>query len=240
MRDVEDVFSRSELQRAEPIARQVYRKLRQAIISRRLPTGERLREADLAKALGVSRTPVREAIARLVSDRLVRPLPGGGVEIADTGRELEEIYHVRRALEGYAARLAAERRTPEELQALAETVDGSTKAASEAFEQRAVLNEQFHRLIAGASRVPRLIEMIQEFREYATNEVTLSLYDRESSERGLDAHREILRWLREGNSERAEQAMREHLDSAYRATVSAGQRPVRTSNDTTGGQRWHV
>jgi DNA-binding GntR family transcriptional regulator len=208
-----------ELQRAEPVARQVHRKLRQAIISRRLRPGERLREADVARALGVSRTPVREAIVRLVSDRLVRPLPGGGVEVVDTSRELEEIYFVREALEGYAARLAAERITPAELATLEEIVAASAGAPLDAFEERVSLNEQFHHVLSAASRVPRLIEMSREFREYSTNVQTLRLYDPQTSRQSIEEHREILGCLQDRDPDRVERAVRQHLRNAFRHTV---------------------
>ena len=216
-----ELASWTELQRPEPIARQVYRKLRQSIVSRRLPAGERLREVDLAKALGVSRTPVREAIARLVSERLVRPMPGGGVEVVDTRHELAEIYHIRKALEGYAARLAAESITAAELAALEDLLQESARAGFDgSFERRARLNEEFHSAIARAACVPRLIEMVQEFRDYSTTARVLERSDRESARRGFEGHVEVLRCLRERDPARAEAAMRQHLDEAYRLTVS--------------------
>ena len=218
------LFPHGELQRAETVARQAYRKLRQAIISRRLPTGQRLREVEIARALGVSRTPVREAVARLVSDRLVRLLPGGGVEVVDTSKELEEIYHVRKALEGYAARLAAERITEDELRRLTDIVAESGRLALDAFDERVVLNEQFHSSVCAAARVPRLIEMIHEFREYSTNPQTLQRYDHDRSQHALADHRDILGWLERRDGARAEHAMREHLANAYRNMVSDQQR----------------
>lgn len=218
------LFARSDLQRPEPVARQVYRTMRQAIISRRLPTGQRLRELDIARSLGVSRTPVREAVARLVSDRLVRLLPGGGVEVVDTSKELEEIYHVRKALEGYAARLAAERIGDDELRHLAGIVADSERLPLDAFEERVALNGQFHHSVCAAAQVPRLIEMIHEFREYSTNPETLRLYDRENATNALLDHREILRWLEARDGARAEQAMRDHLATAYRNMVSDRER----------------
>jgi DNA-binding GntR family transcriptional regulator len=222
--DLARLFRHGELQRAEPVARQAYRKLRQAIISRRLPTGQRLREVEIARALGVSRTPVHEAVARLVSDRLLRLLPGGGVEVVDTSKELEEIYHVRKALEGYAARLAAERVTDDDLRGLAAIVAESERLSLDAFEARVALNGQFHHSVCAASHVPRLIEMIHEFREYSTNPQTLRLYDRENAQKALQEHREILRWLEARDGPRTEQAMRDHLANAYRNMVSDRER----------------
>lgn len=234
-RSLNGLFPSGAVRRPESIAGQVYRRLRQAIISRRLPTGERLREVEIARAMGVSRTPVREAIVRLVSDRLVRPLPGGGVEVVNTSRELEEIYHVRKALEGYATRLAAERITDDELRTLTELLEDSARTDHEAFDRRVGLNEQFHSVISVASRVPRLIEMIRELREYSTNPQTLRLYGRPASRIAFQQHREILRWLQARDFERAEAAMRQHLDDTYRQTVSAREREADEPTDPGGG-----
>jgi len=74
-----------------------------------LEPGTRLREVEMAAGLKVSRTPVREAISRLIGDRLVRELPTGGVEVTDIMAEMHDIYAIREALESCAGRLAAPR-----------------------------------------------------------------------------------------------------------------------------------
>ena len=104
-------LARFPVERAQRAADQVYRSLRRSIILGELASGTRLREVEVAMALRVSRTPVREAISRLIGDRLVHELPTGGVEVADASGEIFEIFHIREALEGCAARLAAMRLT---------------------------------------------------------------------------------------------------------------------------------
>jgi DNA-binding GntR family transcriptional regulator len=87
--------------------------LRDAILKGRFAAGTRLRQADLADQLGISRTPVREALGRLQQEGLVQLLPRGGVRVARLELdEAVEIYHLREVLDGLAARLAASRATP--------------------------------------------------------------------------------------------------------------------------------
>ena len=95
------------VERPDRVADQVYRHLRQAILSEQIAAGTRLRETEIATALKVSRTPVREAISRLIGDWLVRELDTGGVEVIDATAEITEIYYIREALEICAGRLAA-------------------------------------------------------------------------------------------------------------------------------------
>src|ERR1700733_15065180 len=85
--------------RPQRVADQVYRHLRRAIVGGKIAPGTRLREVDAAAALKVSRTPVREAISRLIGDWLVREIETGGVEVTDAMAEITEIYNIRQALE---------------------------------------------------------------------------------------------------------------------------------------------
>lgn len=104
-------------------ADRIYTRLKKSILSGEIPARTRLVETDVAERLGTSRTPVREAISRLISDQLVMPLAYGGVEVVDTTAELENMYLVREALEGVAARLAAVNIRDAELERLQEIVD---------------------------------------------------------------------------------------------------------------------
>src|SRR5579859_8257976 len=96
-------------------AAEVYEELRQAIVEGRIRPNERLIELELARALNVSRTPVRESILQLVADGLVVSRRRGWVVREHSPEEIREIYEVRAALEGFAANLAAVRATDEQL-----------------------------------------------------------------------------------------------------------------------------
>jgi DNA-binding GntR family transcriptional regulator len=200
------------------VAERVYRRLRRAIIEGEIPARSRMIELELAAALGASRTPVREAISRLTSDHLVTPLANGGVEVVDTLRELDDIYCIREALEGSAARLAAERITDAELARLAELVEATRNAPLNGFELRVRINHEFHDVITRASRSERLVAMVASFREFFLSERTLEQYDARDSARALAHHTEILDALRVRDGRRVERLVRRHLEHDRRVT----------------------
>jgi DNA-binding GntR family transcriptional regulator len=201
--------------RPDRMSQQVYRRLREAIIGGTLAPGTRLREIELAQTLNVSRTPLREAIARLISDRLVRSLPHGGVEVIDTLHELHDIYQIRTSLEGCAARLAASRIGAAALSELQDLAAQSATLPFDAVEQRILVNTAFHDGLCRASGSPRLIEMISEFREFFLTARGLRRFDRDDTKAAVSEHQAIVEALRAGDSERAESVVRHHLLSAY-------------------------
>ena len=129
----------------------VHRELRQAIVHGRLEPGTRLVETQLAEMLGVSRTPIREALLRLETEGVV--LRGqGGLVVADTESERAVILGIRQRLEGFAARLAAERMSASELDALeAACAAGAATIEEMSLEERRVSNFRFHLLLANGS-----------------------------------------------------------------------------------------
>jgi DNA-binding GntR family transcriptional regulator len=202
----------------ERVADQLYRKLRRAIIEGQLLPRSRLIEVELAQALNASRTPVREAISRLTSDHLVRPLKHGGVEVVDTSSELDEIYMIREALEGCAARLAAERITDDELSALDGLID-ETHASLHDIDARVQINHRFHDAITRAARSERLARMVEGFQEFFLNEKMLASYSPKESQLAIQQHSEIVEALRAHDGVRAEKLVRKHLEQDRRRAL---------------------
>jgi DNA-binding GntR family transcriptional regulator len=132
------------LEMAKTASELAYERLRQAIIDGEFEPGERLTEAGIAALFGVSRTPIREAFFRLERDGLVRGSQRWGIEVVDPRHEVTDIYHIREALEGRAARLAAERGSDEEIACIAVLAQASVAADADDVETRARLNEEFH------------------------------------------------------------------------------------------------
>jgi DNA-binding GntR family transcriptional regulator len=194
--------------RPDRVADQVYRHLRQAILSGTIKPGARLRETEIASALKVSRTPVREAISRLVGDWLVRAIDTGGVEVTDATEEIVEIFYIREALEICAGRLAATRITPEQLAVLDDLAKSARNAS---FRERVRLNQVFHLAIAEASGSKRLVAMIRDFREYFHNARWVSRQDSKLFKRAVEDHRKIVAALRARSPDRVERALRSHL-----------------------------
>ena len=141
----------------------VYRTLRDAIVKCELSPGERLVIDDLARRLAVSSIPVREALQLLQSEGLVLMVPHVGATVAPISHEsVTEVFTVMEGLESVAARAAAERARPEDLDALQEIVALMDRAlATDAHEQWAELNTRFHATISRLTAMPMLQEMME-------------------------------------------------------------------------------
>ncbi len=202
----------TKITRPEAMSRQVHRHLREEILRGRIPAGQQLVEAELAKALGTSRTPVREAILLLQAEGLVAPLSSGGVAVKDLREELEDIFGVREALEVYAAGIAATRITPEEIERLEAICEETDALPTRAVERRARLNRDFHETLVGASGNGRLLRILGECHEYFV--IASRLYDAETVRRSCLEHREILQALRARDPERTAELIRGHLRRA--------------------------
>ncbi len=218
--------SNPKIQRSEPVTIQAHRALRQAILQQRFRPGQRLIETELAEMLGVSRTPIREALSKLEFEGLVDIVPTGGVIVRNSEEEFEEIYGLRQRVEGYAANLAARRIRPEELTALETACDRALAALDSAsLEERAALNNAFHQLLTEASHSPRLIRLTNGYREYFLSHRTLQFYDRDTAVRHHMQHQQIVEALRQRDGDRAERLLAEHFQSAFviiRAALEAG------------------
>lgn len=144
----------------------VYERIRKAIISGEYLPGQRLVERDLAQLFKVSRTPVREALRKLELERLVTTTPFKGVIVTDySPAEVTEFFEIRSVLEGLAAKLAATRRSGEDLAALEECLEKSEVALKEKIlEDLIYWNDRFHKTISKASGCERLAEMINSVR----------------------------------------------------------------------------
>ncbi len=213
-------LSQFPVARIDRVADQVYRHLRQAILSEEIPSGTRLLETEIASALKVSRTPVREAISRLIGDWLVREVNtgNGGVEVTDVMAEITEIYFIREALEICAARLAASRITPKQLQKLDSLVKEAHRAP---FKERVRINQEFHLTIAEASGSPRLLAMVRSFREYFGSRRWISRQDSKMAKQALGDHKKIVAALRAHSPDTLERLLRKHLKLGWHELLSS-------------------
>jgi len=182
------------------------------------PPGTRLRESDLAERLGISRTPVREAIRQLEADGLVVHLPRQGAAIRGLDHaEVVELYEMRAVLEGTAARLAARVITPIELAELA-TIDdllGQAPASQQAQE----LNRQFHRTLLEAARNRFLVKSMRALQKTLLILGRSTLADPERAAQAMAEHQSVLDALRKGDALRAETAMRAHVEAALAVRI---------------------
>jgi DNA-binding GntR family transcriptional regulator len=194
-----------------------YEALRQMILSGEAEAGSRLGEAELADALGLSRTPVREALQRLGADGLVEVLPHRGARVVSWTRDdLTEIFELRGLLEPYAAARAARLGLDEpalaELRALC---DGMEQAVADgALGRVAQLNSRFHAAIIGASGNRRLPTMLASVMHAPLILGTFRRYDAEAMARSMNHHREVVSALTAGDPAWAESVMRSHVRAA--------------------------
>ena len=155
-------LTKLNLDEYKPLRDVVFENLREAIVEGRLKPGQRLMEVQLAEQLGVSRTPVREAIRKLELEGLVVMLPRKGAYVANMSlKDLIDVLEIRASLEGLAASLAAERTTDEDIKKLESIVeefkDGINESNVEALLRKDV---EFHECIFKAANNKKLEKMI--------------------------------------------------------------------------------
>ncbi|TCT13956.1 GntR family transcriptional regulator [Natranaerovirga pectinivora] len=150
-----------------PLRDVVFNTLRKAILKGELVPGERLMEKQLADRLGVSRTPIREAIRKLELEGLVAMVPRKGAEVARiTEKDLRDVLEVRCALEELAVKIACEKMTPETIEKLRETMNAFNVAVNQKDVEKIVEKDvEFHDVIFNATENEKLIQIINNLRE---------------------------------------------------------------------------
>jgi DNA-binding GntR family transcriptional regulator len=188
-----------------------YQALRQGILQGDLAPGERLRSDALANDLRVSRTPVREALRKLEAEGLVERSGSGLIVREFSEKDLTELFYVREALEGMAARLAAENATPGEIAEIREMLDDM-----EAVRQRGdiaalrPLTAEFHRLICRAAHNERLLQSLKSLLDHVRQMRTSTLYVAGRPAAALKEHRDLLEAIAARDPDGAEELARAH------------------------------
>jgi len=198
---------------------QAYDRIRHDIINGVLKEHERLTEQALAKRLGLSRTPVREAISRLVHEGFIERQGGYSTRVARfSSDETDQIFQLRLLLEGYAARRAATLASAEQidaLRALANQMSACTPPESaEDYDNIARANEAFHRTICEAAKSPRLIALLAVAIEVGLIAKTYRLYSEQALVRSCQHHHELVDAIVARSPEWAESVMASHILAA--------------------------
>lgn len=193
-------------------AQELTERLRQAIHDGRLRPGERLVEDAVAAAAGISRTPVREALRRLEAEGLVEDAGRGMIVAEPSSQELAELCAVREVLEGMAARLAAEARSPTEA-ALLEQLEGEARAAVEAGDLDALVsaNRRFHETLWRAARNRYLARQLAALRGAIDRLQPTTLRLERRRREALQEHERLLRAVLERDPDAAEAHARTHF-----------------------------
>lgn len=204
----------------QTLAKQIYLSLKKAIVDGDLRPGTRLKEAEVAVSLGASRTPVREAFSRLQHEGLARPLKSGGFTVAELSeRDLREVLGLLQVLESYAARLAAERITPKQVERLDAVCSRAEKLLDTDSEKLSELNQRFHELIIEASNHARLQGLIGSLR--VAMQPYRALFSPTFRVQSVRDHRQAIELLRVRDADRLGQLMARHLETAEDAIAKS-------------------
>ena len=200
----------------KPLRDVVVESIRQAIISGQFPPGMRLMELQLAEEMGVSRTPVREAIRKMELEGLVVMIPRRGAYVADISiKDINGVYEVRTALDVLSAGLAAERIDKSEIQEMRELL-AEEAALVEARDYPKIIDNDtaFHDVIYRASGNTRCMNIISNLREQITAIRGRSMPYPGRVEIMLKEHRAIFDAIAAGKVEKAQEAVRTHMENA--------------------------
>ncbi len=199
-----------------PLREVVSETLRQAIKDGVLKPGERLMEIQLAEELGVSRTPIREAIRKLELEGFVVMIPRRGTYVADISlKDIAQVFEIRSALEGLAASLAAERITPDELEYLERVlVEINEYIDNDEFDKIVDADIRFHEALYQASRNTRLVEILNNLREQMLRFRSISMHYPGRLAETSEEHRLILEMIAQHNSAQAMKLARKHMENS--------------------------
>ena len=214
------------------IADQAYRRLRAAITDQRLEPGTALSENDVAGALGVSRTPVREALSRLELEGFAARDDNGRLAVVRiTSEQVRDLFELRSLLEGYATRLAAERISDDELERLDAMIQRDGQALqNDDIEALGDLNQQIHDVMMEASRNRVLVDLVTDLRQRLIGLTAFAVGDPDERGHFVADHAELARLLHAGDGERAAALVRNHLEVA-RDLLLASMQEDRTDQD---------
>lgn len=206
-------------------AEYAYDEVRRQIISGQRAGGDWLREGDLATELGVSRTPIREALQRLAAEGLARHEPNRGVRVESwTSADLDEIFSLRSILEPWGSARAATSGLAEldRLDSLAVEMDRCAAQERPDIDEITRLNNEFHQLVLEAAGHVRLVHLVSAVVDVPLVWRTFSHYSPEALRRSLAHHHELVDALRAGDPGWAESVMHSHVRAAW-SSIRDGQ-----------------
>jgi DNA-binding GntR family transcriptional regulator len=201
--------------RSISIADQIFERLEREILIGEHSRGDILTEMKLSEKLGVSRTPIREALRRLAQENIIEMTPKGAVVIGISREDLKAIYEMRYRVEGMAANLAAQHITPESAQELRSIVDlqefYTLKGDAENIKN---MDSAFHEKMYELSKTPPLCSILKEMHKKILKYRRASVSNSSRAEHSLQKHRAICEAIANGNAELAEMLVTFHIDNA--------------------------
>ena len=202
-----------------PLRDVVFNTLRQAILRGELKPGERLMEIQLANKLGVSRTPIREAIRKLELEGLVLMIPRKGAEVAEiTEKNMRDVLEVRKALEELAVQLACDKITKEEIEEMKKAAEDFKKILkSKDITEIAEADVRFHDIIYMATDNQKLIQLLNNLREQMYR-YRVEYLKREEAQL-IAEHAAIIEYISKGEKKAATDIMCKHIDNQVTTVI---------------------
>ncbi len=206
-----------------PLRDVVFNTLRQAILKGELKPGERLMEIQLAQRLGVSRTPIREAIRKLELEGLVTMVPRKGAEVAKiTEKSLRDVLEVRKALEELAMQIACDKISVDTIEDLEIALEDFKKAiSSKELTAIAEADVNFHDVIYNATSNDKLIQILNNLREQMYRYRIEYIKDYNSHARIIEEHELIIECLKKQDKAQATLAICNHIDNQEMAVINS-------------------
>ena len=206
-----------------PLRDVVFNTLRQAILRGELKPGERLMEIQLANKLGVSRTPIREAIRKLELEGLVLMIPRKGAEVAEiTEKNMRDVLEVRKALEELAVQLACDKITKEEIEEMKKAAEEFKMILkSKDITEIAEADVRFHDIIYMATDNQKLIHLLNKLREQMYRYRVEYLKKKECYPQLLREHQAIIEAIEKSNKETASEIMGQHIENQVTAVTDS-------------------
>ncbi len=196
----------------------IFDKIREDILNNKYTAGDKIVEAKLAEELGVSRTPVREALKQLELDGLVDNIPNRGVVVKGiSNQDIHDIYSIRVAIEGIAARWAVERMDDSVIEDLKEIYDlMEFYTFKNDIDKILELDTKFHETIYSATESRYLEQVLRDFQLFIKSTRSLSLQSLGRSKYALEEHKAILEGFIEKDAEKAYEASVKHIEGSRR------------------------
>ncbi len=192
----------------------VFEYLKNAIIDQTIEPGERLVESKIADMLGISRTPLREALHKLEREDWIEKIPSGGFRVVTlTQEDIEQTFGIRSVLEAYAARLAAENCRDKDLVPLEKKMKEYQTCLEKNKDRDKLqkINTEFHDLLYALSKSPKLIKMINQLRAQISRFRQIILKQDEFAQTSNDDHVNMLEAIRNRDGKAVEQLVRDHI-----------------------------
>jgi DNA-binding GntR family transcriptional regulator len=211
-------FLKFKIEKQPPLRKIVYEKLKEAILTGSIQKGTKLYESKIAEAMGISRTPVREALHALEREFLIAAIDKVGYEIVDTDLEdLKEIAEIRKTVEVLALRKAIDRIGAKEIKRLEENLKKAEKALTDRKPDLFVqLDAEFHRILFSASHRERLMRMADALRKEMIRFVDRTKMNYTLAEASLKYHRMIVGFLKIKDYRNAKKALNDHINYVQR------------------------